>query len=142
MQLIAAAQGLEGVSMECANLLINGSDAYLKKLIKSCVELVGARSGHDLSKNNSYTHQFDGKHFPVSLLDFKVAMELNPQQLGEDWAFLLEKICIHVFDQLHFWSNSWSLICDWFNYWLVWMVIDAWWQLCFGTDDAVILMIT
>ncbi|XP_030972029.1 uncharacterized protein LOC115992108 [Quercus lobata] len=99
MQLIAAAQGLQGVSMECANLLINGLDAYLKKLIKSCVELVGARCGHDLSKNNSYKHQFDGKHFPISLLDFKVAMELNPHQLGGDWAFLLEKICIHVFDQ-------------------------------------------
>ncbi|KAL4628927.1 hypothetical protein ACB092_05G272800 [Castanea dentata] len=99
MQLIAAAQGLEGVSMECANLLINGLDAYLKKLIKSCIELVGARCGHDLSKNNSYKHRFDGKHFPISLLDFKVAMELNPQQLGEDWAFLLKKICIHVFDQ-------------------------------------------
>ena len=28
MQLIAAAQGLEGVSIECANLLINGLDAY------------------------------------------------------------------------------------------------------------------
>ena len=53
MQLIAAAQGLEGVSMECANLLINGLDAYLKKLIKSCVEMVGARCGRDLSKNNS-----------------------------------------------------------------------------------------
>ncbi|THG07917.1 hypothetical protein TEA_021089 [Camellia sinensis var. sinensis] len=29
---------------------------------------------------------------PISLLDFKVAMELNPQQLGEDWPLLLEKI--------------------------------------------------
>ncbi|KAL0012723.1 hypothetical protein SO802_007831 [Lithocarpus litseifolius] len=37
MQLMATAQGLEGVSMECANLSINGLDAYLKKLIKSCV---------------------------------------------------------------------------------------------------------
>ncbi|XP_075675144.1 uncharacterized protein LOC142644406 [Castanea sativa] len=53
MLLITAAQGLEGVSMECANLSINGLDAYLKKLIKSCVEMVGARCGRDLSKNNS-----------------------------------------------------------------------------------------
>jgi len=29
---------------------------------------------------------------PLSLLDFKVAMELNPQQLGEDWPLQLEKI--------------------------------------------------
>ncbi|KAF3961580.1 hypothetical protein CMV_013816 [Castanea mollissima] len=53
MLLIAAAQGLEGASMECANLSINGLDAYLKKLIKSCVKMVGARCGRDLSKNNS-----------------------------------------------------------------------------------------
>ena len=127
MQLIAAAQGLEGVSMECANLLNNGLDAYLKGLIKSCIELVGARCGRDLSKNSSYKHQFQGKlvngvlpglhsllqstsrplegiqnqgqQFPISLPDFKVAMELNPQQLGEDWALLLEKICTHAFEE-------------------------------------------
>jgi hypothetical protein len=32
------------------------------------------------------------------MLDFKVAMELNPQQLGEDWPLLLEKICMHSFE--------------------------------------------
>eukprot|EP00249_Psilotum_nudum_P014327 c24769_g1_i1 orf=258-1604(-) len=34
----------------------------------------------------------------VSLLDFKVAMELNPQQLGEDWPLQLEKISFRLFE--------------------------------------------
>jgi hypothetical protein len=35
----------------------------------------------------------------ISLLDFKVAMELNPQQLGEDWPLLLEKISMQAFEE-------------------------------------------
>ncbi|XP_062155050.1 uncharacterized protein LOC133863079 [Alnus glutinosa] len=127
MQLIAAARGLEGVSMECANLLNSGLDAYIKGLIKYCIEFVGARCGRDLSKKNFYKHQFQGKlvtgvlpglhfqsqrtnrllegiqeqgqHFLVSLLDFKVAMELNPQHLGKDWPLLLEKICTQASEE-------------------------------------------
>lgn len=126
MQLIAAAQGLEAVSMECANFLNNGLDAYLKGLIKSCIELNGARCGCDLLKNSIYKHQSHGnlngvladhrfqlqstsrplegiqenrQHSSISLLDFQVAMELNPQQLGEDWPVLLEKICMHAFEE-------------------------------------------
>ncbi|KAH7837984.1 hypothetical protein Vadar_020452 [Vaccinium darrowii] len=42
----------------------------------------------------------DGKpHCTVSLLDFRVAMQLNPQQLGEDWPLLLEKICIRLSEE-------------------------------------------
>ncbi|KAK9281135.1 hypothetical protein L1049_004028 [Liquidambar formosana] len=127
MELIAASQGLEGVSMDCANLLNNGLDAYLKGLIRSCIELVGARSGHEplkniIQKNKSrgklvngvlpgHHYQMQGSrrpseamqeqrsHCPISLLDFKVAMELNPRQLGEDWPLLLEKICMHAFEK-------------------------------------------
>ncbi|KAH7866126.1 hypothetical protein Vadar_015889 [Vaccinium darrowii] len=120
MKQIAATQGLEGVPMECANLVNNGLDGYLKGLIMSCIELVGARSGQEPTKSNAQKHwahlklvngfrpnphifdsttrqmegMQDGKpHCTVSLLDFRVAMELNPQQLGEDWPLLLEKIC-------------------------------------------------
>ncbi|OAY27573.1 uncharacterized protein LOC110604106 [Manihot esculenta] len=127
MEQIAAAQGIGGVSMECANMLNNMLDVYLKKLIRSCVELVGARSPDDSRKHPIYKQQVQGKgingmwpsnHLQVqansgpvevmreqrtrcaiSLLDFKVAMELNPQQLGEDWPLLLEKICTHAFEE-------------------------------------------
>ncbi|KAJ4835880.1 hypothetical protein Tsubulata_030860 [Turnera subulata] len=126
MEQIAAAQGLGGVSLECANVLNNMLDVYLKRLIKSCVELVGARSTHDPRKHPVHKQQGQGKlvngmwpsnhfhmqntggpadvlqeqrpHHSISLLDFKVAMELNPQQLGEDWPLLLEKICMHAFE--------------------------------------------
>ncbi|EEF46785.1 uncharacterized protein LOC8265175 [Ricinus communis] len=126
MEQIAAAQGVGGVSLECANMLNNMLDMYLKRLIKSCVELVGARSPYDLRKHQIHKQQVQGKvingmwprnhlhvqdnngaadfmheqrpRCSISLLDFKVAMELNPQQLGEDWSLLLEKICMHAFE--------------------------------------------
>ncbi|KAF8389392.1 hypothetical protein HHK36_026087 [Tetracentron sinense] len=127
MEHIAREQGLEGVSTDCANLLNNGLDVYLKRLIRSCSELVGGRSGHDPMKHPAYNQKPHGKlingvlpghHYqiqsssgpfesmreqktycPISLQDFKVAMELNPQQLGEDWPLLLEKICMHSFEE-------------------------------------------
>lgn len=123
MEQIAGMVGLNGVSMDCANLLNNALDTYLKRLIKSCVELVGAKSGqepikHSMNKLLPHGNLINGvlpghhKHIqssggsgevaqqpksrcPISLLDFKVAMELKPQQLGEDWPLLLEKICLH-----------------------------------------------
>lgn len=122
MEQITEAQGLGGVSMDCAKLLNNSLDAYLKLLIKSCVELVGARTGNGLTKRpvsrlqlyrNSIVDSFVGNNIKmqivggpsegthelknsclISMQDFRVAMELNPQQLGEDWPLLLEKICI------------------------------------------------
>ncbi|KAJ9178882.1 hypothetical protein P3X46_010729 [Hevea brasiliensis] len=126
MQQIAVAQGLDEVSMDSANLLNFGLDAYLKGLIKSCIELVGTRHGCDLVTKNSQKQnsrmklvngfwpghsmqvQSSGRvldgvqeqryHFSISLMDFKVAMELNPQQLGEDCPLLLEKI-MHVIEE-------------------------------------------
>ncbi|KAB5513734.1 hypothetical protein DKX38_027640 [Salix brachista] len=121
MEQIAAAQGLGGVTMECANRLNNMLDLYLKRLIKSCVEIVGARSPHDPRKHPVHKQQvpkvinrmWSGNNLhmlsnsgpvegmqeqrqrsSISMLDFKVAMELNPQQLGEDWPLLLEKIFV------------------------------------------------
>ncbi|KAF7830189.1 Transcriptional coactivator Hfi1/Transcriptional adapter 1 [Senna tora] len=127
MEQIAAVQGLGGVSVECANMLNNVLDVYLKRLITSCVDLVGARSTNDSRKPPVKKQQIQGKvingvwpsnhlhvqsaggpaetvpeHRPpcsVSLLDFKVAMELNPQQLGEDWPLLLEKISMQAFEE-------------------------------------------
>ncbi|CAI9113808.1 OLC1v1014488C1 [Oldenlandia corymbosa var. corymbosa] len=124
MEQIAAAHGLEGVSMDCANLLNNGLDVYLKGLISSCIGLVAARSGHEPMRNKKalpvklvngvrpghlYQMQNNGRpldvtpehrpHCPISLQDFRVAMELNPQQLGEDWPLLLERICTQAFEE-------------------------------------------
>lgn len=124
MEQIAAAQGLGGVTTECANTLNNMLDVYLKRLIRSCLELVGARSTNDTSTYAVQKQQTHGKlindlwssnhlhmqsggppleeqrvQHTVSLVDFKVAMELNPQQLGEDWPLLLEKISMLAFEE-------------------------------------------
>ncbi|KAM3289943.1 hypothetical protein P3S67_018232 [Capsicum chacoense] len=123
MEQIAAEQGLEGVANDCVNLVNNGLDSYLKGLIRSCVRLLGARSGHEpahISKTKQPTYMKSvnglrpGHHFQVSsdrssevmqeqvphglisLQDFRVAMELNPQQLGKDWPLLLEKVCARI----------------------------------------------
>ncbi|WCJ40314.1 hypothetical protein M5689_021237 [Euphorbia peplus] len=120
MQQIAVTHGLDEVSMDSANLLNNSLDVFLRSLIKSCVQLVGTSGGCDVIAKDSRKHNSQGKlvngflpghHMPVqsssrlldgtqgqrsqfsiSRLDFKVAMELTPQQLGEDWPLLLEKI--------------------------------------------------
>ncbi|XP_010525884.1 PREDICTED: uncharacterized protein LOC104803601 [Tarenaya hassleriana] len=128
MENIAVAQGLGGVSMECSNMLNTMLDVYLKKLIKSCIDLVGARSTnetpgkqtldrqHVQNKDVNGVWQSKNSHMQnnhgafnstqdqhsVSLLDFRVAMELNPHQLGEDWPLLRERICIHSFEEQEF----------------------------------------
>ncbi|XP_078434500.1 uncharacterized protein LOC144705603 [Wolffia australiana] len=76
MERIASGEGLAGVTMDCANLLNNGVDAYLKRLVASCVGLANARS-------------FSNHH--LSVLDLAVAIEANPQLLGHRWPLLLEK---------------------------------------------------
>ncbi|XP_042472670.1 uncharacterized protein LOC122055352 [Zingiber officinale] len=117
MEKIAEAHGLVGVELDCTNLLNKAIDAYLNRLIRSCAELVGARLNHPSSnfKQQAQVNPINGvrlgnhtyvQNNPVSsehsqrqntcnsmsVEDFKVAMELNPQQLGEDWPVLLEKI--------------------------------------------------
>lgn len=115
MESIAAAHGLGGVSAECSSMLSNVLDVYLKKLIKSCVDLSGARStngNQSLDKPQSREKIVNGmwpsnqaseitqeQQHPVSLLDFRAAMELNPHQLGEDWPLLLEKISMRSFEE-------------------------------------------
>ncbi|XP_074308842.1 uncharacterized protein LOC141643545 [Silene latifolia] len=62
------------VSIDCVNLLNMGLDAFLKRLIKPSLELASSRFG--------------------TMLDFRTAMELNPNVLGEDWPMQLEKVCL------------------------------------------------
>uniref|UniRef100_A0A1J3JC87 Transcriptional adapter 1 n=1 Tax=Noccaea caerulescens TaxID=107243 RepID=A0A1J3JC87_NOCCA len=129
MENIAVAQGLGGVSVECANTLNSMLDVYLKKLIKSCIDLVGARSTNgdpgkqslDKQQSQSQNKIVNGVVWPsnslqiqthngpsditrdhhrsVSLLDFRIAMELNPQKLGEDWPILRERISMRSFEE-------------------------------------------
>ncbi|KAJ6831838.1 uncharacterized protein M6B38_346860 [Iris pallida] len=128
MERIAEGQGLGGVALDCANLLNNGLNAYLRRLIKSSIELLGTRSGRGQTKQQqAYKHQIHGKPIngvwqgnhvhlqgdaspmdgltdlinrrSITMQDFTVAMELNPHQLGEDWPLLLEKICHHSFEE-------------------------------------------
>ncbi|CAN7132873.1 unnamed protein product [Brassica rapa subsp. narinosa] len=111
MESIAAAHGLGGVSAECSSMLSNVLDVYLKKLIKSCVDLSGARSrqsreeivngvwpSNSLQIQTSNQPSMQEQH-QVSLLDFRVAMELNPPQLGEDWPLLRERILMRSFEE-------------------------------------------
>ncbi|KAJ0241825.1 hypothetical protein HA466_0211870 [Hirschfeldia incana] len=61
------------VSVEAADVLNRGLDAFVKRLIGPCLSLVRRES--------------------VSVLDLRAGMELNPRVLGEDWPIHLEKIC-------------------------------------------------
>ncbi|VVB08893.1 unnamed protein product [Arabis nemorensis] len=127
MENIAASQGL-GVSMECSNTMNNMLDLFLKNLIKSCIDLVEARSTNGDSRKktldkqqslnkivngvlpsnslqiqtpNGPSHITQDQH-SVSLLDFRTAMELNPHQLGEDWPILRERISMRSFEEQEF----------------------------------------
>ncbi|CAN6450907.1 unnamed protein product [Victoria cruziana] len=125
MEHIAEVEGLHGVTIDCANLLNNGLDCYLKRLIRSCIELAKARSGSEQTKvavqkqhvygkvaqgingmwqnhlhnqTNNVSAEGMRSQSPISLLDFRVATKLNPQQLGDDWPSLLEKISFRGFE--------------------------------------------
>ncbi|EXB76674.1 hypothetical protein L484_011520 [Morus notabilis] len=100
------------ISMDCVNLLNNGLDAYLKRLIEPCMGLAGSRCGNEQLKpfNSRFIHglnktvpgrfaQNPTKSTCVSMLDFHTAMQLNPHILGEDWAVQLEKIGLHAFEE-------------------------------------------
>ncbi|KAG2319482.1 hypothetical protein Bca4012_054279 [Brassica carinata] len=113
MESIAVAHGLGGVSTECSSMLSNVLDVYLKKLIKSCVDLSGARLRQRRDEivngvwpSNSLQIQTSNQPYgitqeqrSVSLLDFRVATELNPAQLGEDWPLLRERMFLRSFEE-------------------------------------------
>lgn len=117
MEKTAQDEGLEGVSVECADLLNNGVDVFLKQLIGSCVELVGARSQHGKLSHAALKQQLSRKLIngvslqnhahvqggiippgttnSVSIQDLKAVSELNPRLLGVNSSGLLEKISSH-----------------------------------------------
>lgn len=97
------------VTDESVDLLNRGLDAYMKRLIKPCMELARARcNGETINVVNRKFHdscgtwknenlQMPNHSCSASLLDFQVAMKLNPQFLGEEWPVKLENICLREF---------------------------------------------
>lgn len=97
------------ISVDCANLLNNSLDVYLKRLIKPCLDLAGSRSVH---KHTDQRHGCDipgvrgmlpmryvqnqGRPIFASMPDFWVAMEMNPRILGAEWATELEKVSLRA----------------------------------------------
>jgi hypothetical protein len=113
MEKMAEAKGLEGVSMECANLLNNGIDVFMKQLIGPCAELVRARSQHGKLRHAALKQQLcqkliNGVSLPnhileqggkipaepnsISVQDLKAVTESDPHLLGVNASLLLEKI--------------------------------------------------
>lgn len=101
-------EGLK-ISEDCASLLNSSLDVYLKRLIKPSLELASSRSGSkQMDQGRSRALPGLNGMFPMryvgrptrpssaSMLDFRVAMEMNPQILGEDWPTKLEKVCLHA----------------------------------------------
>ncbi|KAK6143604.1 hypothetical protein DH2020_023952 [Rehmannia glutinosa] len=90
-----ASEGV-GVSSDGANLLNNGLDVFLKRLIERFMGISGSNgemiSGFNRILPGKYA-EIQRKPSNASMLDFRVAMELNPSILGEDWSIQLEKIC-------------------------------------------------
>lgn len=75
-----------GISLECADVINNSLDVFLKRIIEPCVSISSSKCR--VSNNKA-----------VSMLDFRVAMESNPRLLGADWPIQLEKICHHAYDE-------------------------------------------
>lgn len=98
------------VTVDCVNLLNNAMDSYLKRLVDSSTGLSsGLRFGNEHRRQGNGQSIADSNILQprrymqtttqsscTSLLDFRVAMELNPQVLGPDWPTQLEKICIRA----------------------------------------------
>ncbi|XP_019195380.1 PREDICTED: uncharacterized protein LOC109189096 isoform X2 [Ipomoea nil] len=95
------AEGLK-ISSDCVNLINNGLDGYLKRLIKPCMALAASKSRDKVVQQHSvptlngirtvrYLQKMRGSP-SISMEDFRVAMELNPRILGEDWPIQLEKV--------------------------------------------------
>ncbi|KAG8650699.1 uncharacterized protein LOC110607552 [Manihot esculenta] len=100
------------VSMDSVNLLNNGLDIYLKRLIEPCLGLANSQCRNDHLKevNGQFTPSLNvlqpgrciqrlTESVCASMLDFHVAMETNPQILGGDWATLLEKISFRTSEE-------------------------------------------
>ncbi|KAH7575383.1 hypothetical protein JRO89_XS02G0095000 [Xanthoceras sorbifolium] len=97
------------VSVDSVNLLNNGLDAYLRRLIEPCMALAASGCGNKHPKQLgsplipglSAVRYMQRPTQPIygSMLDFRTAMELDPKVLGEDWPTQLEKICLRASEE-------------------------------------------
>ncbi|GMH06367.1 hypothetical protein Nepgr_008207 [Nepenthes gracilis] len=83
------------ISLDCVNLLNNGLDVFLKRLVKPSLYLSASRLGNG-QQDRVIAQTVSGLNEvrPVRMLDFRTALELNPTILGEDWPIQLEKVCL------------------------------------------------
>lgn len=123
MEQVAKSTGLQAVSEDSASVLSNGLDAFLKRLIESCIHLKGrpgqkremfyrqipcTLSQETVSVNlgnpqwmpnaciaTDATH-IESSRPPITFLDIKTAMELNPQQLGGHRPLWMEKTSFRI----------------------------------------------
>ncbi|KAG6424973.1 hypothetical protein SASPL_115396 [Salvia splendens] len=85
-----ASEGV-GISLECADVINNSLNVFLKRIIEPCLSIASSKCT-DLGRQSNKAVMSDrGRR--VSILDFRVAMESNPRLLGADWPVQLEKIC-------------------------------------------------
>lgn len=103
-----------GISLECANVINNSLDVFLKRIIEPCVSVSSSkcRGPHNIGRqsnksgmsvlNDTLAARFAERSTQstnVSMLDFRVAMESNPRLLGADWPIQLEKICHYASEE-------------------------------------------
>ncbi|CAH8329641.1 unnamed protein product [Eruca vesicaria subsp. sativa] len=90
------------VSMDSVSVLNCGLDVFMRRLIEPCLSLANARcGGNGLVGEMSLQKAEQRRRVSscVSMYDFRVGMELNPEVLGGEWPLLLEKICSHGLDE-------------------------------------------
>ncbi|KAJ4812518.1 hypothetical protein LUZ62_025084 [Rhynchospora pubera] len=80
------------VTPECADMLNRALDAYLKRLIKPSVDLVGTAGRQKVVVGTSVPQNYVRETRNATIHDFRVAMEINPTLLGENWPVKLEKL--------------------------------------------------
>ncbi|KQJ86144.1 uncharacterized protein LOC100830991 [Brachypodium distachyon] len=104
----------EGLSMpvECANLLNSGLNAYIRQLLKSCLDVAKARGNtmraHQANGNASSSSAAlngglnngsvldSGRVYQASLVDLSTAVQSNPKLLGCDSVKQKDKIASHL----------------------------------------------
>ncbi|CAN4090579.1 unnamed protein product [Withania somnifera] len=101
-------EGLQ-ISTDAINVLNNGLDVFLKRLIKPCLDLAGLKSKQNCTHHQAVPVsnkmrlpkyiQKPSDLFSASMLDFRTAMELNPRILGADRWINLEKVSLHAYEE-------------------------------------------
>ena len=87
------------LSEDTANLLNNGLDAYLKRLIKPCIDFSRSRAKNGNLMHKDHEQRLTDQSVTVPLLDFRVTMLSNRKFLGDECSSRLEKISFSSFNE-------------------------------------------